>query len=153
MKLPSMKAPDLPPLPPANGQPVFVRGFASIASSGANALYLSSAGGAGSPPNVEQLGSQVINGVAADGTRTTMTIPAGQIGNDQPIQVVDEVWRSSELQVIVQSQHSDPRMGTTTYSLTNISRSEPSPTLFQVPPDYTLQDAPAAIRMARPSAQ
>jgi hypothetical protein len=152
MKLPSVKTLDLPP-PPASGQPVFVRNFASVTSSGPNVMYFGTAGGAGSTPNVEQLGSQVINGVAADGTRTTVTIAAGQIGNEQPIQVVDEVWRSSELQVIVQSQHSDPRMGTTSYSLTNISRSEPSPTLFQVPPDYTVQDAPTPIRMARPVAQ
>jgi len=94
------------------------------------------------PPVVEQLGSQSIQGVQAEGTRTTVTIPAGQMGNSLPIQIVDEVWRSSDLQVIVQSAHSDPRMGTTTYTLSNISRADPSPALFHVPPDYTIQDAP-----------
>ncbi len=94
------------------------------------------------PPAVEQLGTKVVEGVQAEGTRTTLTIPAGQIGNQNPIQIVDEVWRSPELQVIVHSEHSDPRMGTSVYSLQNISRSDPSPTLFQVPADYTLQDAP-----------
>jgi hypothetical protein len=94
------------------------------------------------PPAVEQLGTQLVQGVSAEGTRTTFTIPAGQIGNTQPIQIVDEVWRSPDLQVIVQSTHSDPRMGTTAYTLTNVSRADPSPTLFQVPADYTIKDAP-----------
>ncbi len=93
-------------------------------------------------PNVEQLGSKLMSGVNATGTRTTFTIPAGQIGNDRPIAIVDERWFSSDLQVIVQSTHTDPRMGTTTYSLQNVSRAEPSPNLFQVPADYTITDAP-----------
>ena len=94
------------------------------------------------PPDVQQLGTKVVEGVQADGTRSTLTIPAGQIGNDNPIQIVDEVWRSPDLQVIVHSEHSDPRMGTTVYSLQNISRSDPSPALFQVPADYTVTDSP-----------
>jgi hypothetical protein len=102
----------------------------------------STAGPAPNPPNVEQLGTKVVEGVQAEGTRTTLTIPAGQIGNDKPIQIVDEVWRSPELQLIVHSEHSDPRMGNTVYSLQNISRSDPSPALFQVPADYTVKDAP-----------
>jgi len=102
----------------------------------------STAGPAPNPPVVEQLGTKVVEGVQAEGTRTTLTIPAGQIGNDKPIQIVDEVWRSPELQVIVHSEHSDPRMGNTVYSLQNISRSDPSPALFQVPADYTVKDSP-----------
>ncbi len=89
-----------------------------------------------SPPKEESLGSQMINGVQAEGTKNTITIPAGQIGNDQPIDIVDERWYSTELQTLVKSVHSDPRMGTTTYQLTNIDRAEPSPSLFEVPADY-----------------
>jgi len=105
-------------------------------------IYKSAAGPAPNPPTVEQLGTKVVEGVQAEGTRTTITIPAGQIGNDKPLQIVDEVWRSPDLQVIVHSEHSDPRMGNTVYSLQNISRSDPSPALFQVPADYTVKDAP-----------
>ncbi len=107
------------------------------------------------PPDVEQLGTKVVEGVQADGTRTTLTIPAGQIGNDNPIQIVDEVWRSPDLQVIVHSEHTDPRMGTTVYSLQNISRSDPSPALFQVPADYTVTDSPVfqKILSSAPPAQ
>jgi hypothetical protein len=92
------------------------------------------------PANVEQLGLKVIEGVQAEGTRTTVTIPAGQIGNDRPIDIVDELWKSPDLQVIVLSKHSDPRFGETSYSLTNISRADPPEALFQVPPDYTVRD-------------
>lgn len=92
-------------------------------------------------PNVrtEDLGSQNIEGVLASGTRTTTTIPAGQIGNVADIKVVSEQWFSEELQVLVLTKHSDPRSGETTYRLRNILRAEPDPTLFTVPPDYTVQ--------------
>jgi hypothetical protein len=97
-------------------------------------------------PVVEHLGTQTIEGVSAEGTRTTVTIPAGQIGNELPIVTVTERWYSAELQVTVMNKRSDPRTGTTTYKLTNINRSEPSPTLFQVPADYTVHDMTSGSR-------
>ncbi len=86
----------------------------------------------------ESLGTQAIEGVQAEGTRTTYTIEPGSIGNDLPIKIVSERWYSPELHTVVMSKNSDPRMGDTTYRLTNINRSEPSPSLFQAPPDYTI---------------
>ena len=86
----------------------------------------------------ESLGKQNIEGVEAEGTRTTITIPAGEIGNERDIQIVSERWYSSELQTVVMTRHSDPRFGETVYKLTNINRSEPALTLFQVPSDYTV---------------
>jgi hypothetical protein len=88
----------------------------------------------------ESLGTQTIEGVQADGTRRTFTIPAGKFGNDQPIQIVSETWYSADLQAIVLSKHSDPRMGDHTYRLTNINRSEPAKALFEVPADYTVTE-------------
>lgn len=90
----------------------------------------------------ESLGTQVIEGVKVDGTRITSTIAAGAIGNDQPIQVVTERWYSPDLQIVVMSKRSDPRVGETTFRLSNINRAEPAATLFQVPPGYTLEKAP-----------
>lgn len=90
----------------------------------------------------ESLGTQVIEGVKAEGKRITSTIPAGSIGNDQPIQIITERWYSPELQMVVMSKRSDPRVGETTFRLSNISRAEPAATLFQVPADYTLEKAP-----------
>ena len=75
-----------------------------------------------------------------------MTIPAGQIGNQRDILVVDEVWYSPDLQMNVLTKHSDPRAGETVYRLINISRSEPDPALFQVPAGYTItEQAPATF--------
>lgn len=87
----------------------------------------------------ESLGRQTIEGVEAEGTRTTLTIPAGQIGNDLPINVVSEQWYSPELQLLIMTKHNDPRSGETTYRLTNINRSEPDRSLFEVPGDYTIR--------------
>lgn len=88
--------------------------------------------------STEQLGTQQIEGVAAEGTRTTMTIPPGEIGNIGPIEVVTERWFSKELQEAVLITRRDPRSGDTTYRLTNIVRREPPPDLFMVPSDYKI---------------
>ena len=88
----------------------------------------------------ESLGKQVIEGVEAEGTRTTITIPAGQIGNDRQIEIVNERWYSPELQMVVMTRHSDPRLGETIYRLTNISRTEPEKSLFEVPAGYTVKE-------------
>jgi len=90
----------------------------------------------------EQLGKQNIEGVEAEGTRTTVTIPAGEIGNERPIEIVSERWYSPELQLVVMTRHSDPRFGETTYKLTNINRTEPAKSLFEVPSDYTIKEGP-----------
>ena len=165
IKLPMPQLGTIPPLPPgARGEAhVMVQrmgvagpmaGIAGASLGGPQVMVYSKSttGAAPAEPTVEQLGTKVVEGVQAEGTRTTITIPAGQIGNDKPIQIVDEVWRSPDLQVIVHSEHSDPRMGSTVYSLQNISRSDPSPTLFQVPADYTMKDA-ATFRRALPAPQ
>lgn len=88
----------------------------------------------------EQLGKQLIEGVEAEGTRTTITIPAGEIGNERAIEIVSERWYSTELQLVVMTRHSDPRSGETTYKLTNINRTEPAKTLFEVPPGFTVKE-------------
>lgn len=93
----------------------------------------------------ESLGKQNIGGVEAEGTRTTVTIPAGEIGNERPIEIVSERWYSPELQVIVMTRHSDPRFGENSYQLTNINRSEPGRELFEVPAGYTLKETSTGV--------
>jgi hypothetical protein len=90
------------------------------------------------PPTIEHLGRQIVEGVEAEGTRSTTTIPAGQIGNELPLTIVSERWFSPELKVLVLSRQTDPRFGETTYRLTNIVRAEPSPDLFEPPPEFTV---------------
>jgi hypothetical protein len=89
---------------------------------------------------VESLGTKTIEGIEAEGTRATITIPAGEIGNDRPIEIVSERWFSNALQVVVMSKHSDPRMGDSVYRLTNIKRNEPDAALFKVPSDYEVRE-------------
>jgi hypothetical protein len=86
----------------------------------------------------EDLGTQTIAGVTAQGTRLTRTIPAGQIGNEKPITIVHERWYSNDLQMVVMSKRRDPWSGETTYTLTNINRTEPDASLFTVPSAYTV---------------
>ena len=81
----------------------------------------------------EDLGTQTIEGVSAQGRRETTTIPAGQIGNERPIEIVSETWFSPELHTMVLRKHSDPRIGESTYRLTEIKRVEPDASLFQPP--------------------
>lgn len=88
----------------------------------------------------ENLGKQNIEGVEAEGTRTTITIAAGEIGNERPIEIVSERWYSPELQLVVMTRHSDPRSGETTYKLTNINRTEPAKSLFEVPAGFTVKE-------------
>jgi hypothetical protein len=86
----------------------------------------------------EDLGTQTMAGLSAQGTRITHTISPGQMGNEKAMTVVFEQWYSNDLQMVVMSKRSDPRFGDTTYTVTNIQRSEPAASLFTVPSDYTV---------------
>jgi hypothetical protein len=97
----------------------------------------------------EPLGTQTVNGVSAEGTRYTRTIPAGQIGNDKALVSVREEWYSPDLQMVVQSKRTDPFMGDATYSVTNIQRTAPNATLFSVPADYEVKDTPPPGKRGR----
>jgi hypothetical protein len=90
------------------------------------------------PGTVSSLGSKEFDGVRADGTRTTWTIAAGQIGNEKPIVLTSDQWYAPDLLLVVATRDSDPRDGETLYQVRDLKRSEPSPELFAVPPDYTV---------------
>jgi hypothetical protein len=115
-------------------------------SGAVNYVYRRS-GGPNPNEKKEDLGKQMIEGVEAEGTRTTVTIPAGEIGNERPIEIVSERWYSPQLQLVLMTRHSDPRTGETTYKLTNISRTEPAKSLFEVPSDYTIKEGPSRSRL------
>jgi len=110
-----------PPRPPkdANGEPPAGPGQENVAT--------------------EQLGTKTILGLQAQGTRVTRTIPAGQIGNAKPINVVTERWVSTDLQIPLTMVHRDPMMGTMNSTVTSVIRGEPDASLFQVPSDYKVE--------------
>jgi hypothetical protein len=88
----------------------------------------------------EPLGTEIVDGVEAEGFRTTITTAAGAIGNDKPITHVCETWHATELQILVLSKCTDPRSGHSTMRMKNLDRSEPDASLFLVPSDYTIVD-------------
>src|SRR5262245_18903242 len=88
----------------------------------------------------ESLGKQMVEGFECEGERAVTTMPAGTIGNDRPIETVNETWYSQELKIMILSKRSDPRFGESTYSVTNIIRSEPYAELFLPQSDYKLID-------------
>ena len=140
-------------------------GPVTTGAGGGNVFFVQTAGGAPAngaiPPPItfqktlitndssdaktEDLGSESMEGLSVTGTRTTRTIPTGQIGNDKPIQIVTEVWTSPDLKTIVSSKRSDPRMGEQTFQLTNVTRAEPDASLFTVPPDFKVIEGPQKI--------
>lgn len=110
----------LPPLPPMPG--IQTMRFESTARLGKGVTT--------------SLGTRDFDGVKAEGKSTVWTIPAGEIGNKNPINIVSESWYSPDLKVTVQSRYSDPRTGETVYRLANIRRTEPAADLFKVPEEY-----------------
>ena len=96
-------------------------------------------------PARESLGTKTIEGLEAEGTRTTVTVAGGDAANKMPIQIVTERWVSRELQVPVLIRLADPRVGERVYRLTGISRGEPPPQLFVVPPEFTVVHGPERL--------
>ena len=94
----------------------------------------------------QSLGTEVVEGLNCDHLLTTQTIPAGTIGNEQQIVITSETWASPDLHLLIMRKHSDPRFGETVYKLTNITRSEPDPSLFQLPSDFKVMDKLPALR-------
>jgi hypothetical protein len=88
----------------------------------------------------EDLGTEVIEGIQAEGHRITTTWPVGSMGNDRPITNTHESWRSPELKEIILSKTDDPRTGEQTNKLVNINRSEPDASLFEPPTGFTVKD-------------
>jgi len=111
----------------------------TISSVGPITWVAAGSAGTASPATKEDLGEQVVEGVMAKGTRTTTVIPAGAIGNEQPITVTSEEWFSPDLKVLVMTRHADPRSGETTYRLTDITRGEPDASLFDLPAGVTIK--------------
>jgi hypothetical protein len=120
-----------------------------------NTMTASSPGLGQNPPNIENLGDQTIGGIHATGSRVTTTIPAGSMGNEQPILVQSETWSSPELKATVMTKHTDPWAGELKTQLTNVNNSEPDPSLFTVPSDYKIIDEKPIqiIKVQPPSSQ
>lgn len=108
---------------------------------------------AGPETSTESLGTQIIEGVSAEGKRFARTFPVGMVGNDRPIVSVSESWFSADLNMTVLSKYSDPRTGEQVTRMRNISRTEPDPGLFRAPADFQVVDENSdyvEIKIVRP---
>jgi hypothetical protein len=122
-----------------DGRATWTDGKAKVAIAGVPGQRVVVGDKAASKVTTEALGTRSIEGVTAEGTRTTSTIPAGAIGNVMPIEVVTERWYSRELQMAVLISRRDPRTGESVYRLRNIVRAEPPQDLFTIPSDYQVR--------------
>ena len=133
--------------PAGKGSPSFIilrDGYRlSVPSSSPTFITLQPAPALPTPaPKMESLGTRQIDGLSATGERTSSIIPAGKIGNDRPIEILDERWISTELKVVLLARHRDPQTGEVEFRLTNIKRAEPPPDLFKVPANSFIMKSP-----------
>jgi hypothetical protein len=92
---------------------------------------------------VEDLGDQNIEGVAAHGVRMrTLPQDPGATGGLTPRESLTDRWCSDDLAAIVLTVFEDTKTGVkTSIAMRNIERTEPDPTLFQIPPDYAVTES------------
>jgi len=118
-------------------------------------VFINAELGPGGPEaNSENLGDQTLDGIHATGTRMTTTIPAGKMGNEQPILVTSERWYSPELKATIMTKHNDPWAGELKTQFTNVNTAEPDASLFTVPSDYKIVEekgGPFTIRLKPPA--
>lgn len=95
----------------------------------------------------EELGTDVVEGLIAKGRRTTISIDAGVDGDDQPKEIVVDVWNSVDLQMEVLYKTDDVHSTDNIRKLTNVNRAEPDAALFHVPAGYTIVDETALFHV------
>jgi hypothetical protein len=101
----------------------------------------------GGLPHGKKLGTRIIEGIKAEGIRHDTK---GKMAGGVPAGRTEEVWTSPELHVTLLYRYAFLTGATgarivSTERLTHISRSEPDPVLFQVPPEYRIVDEAGAF--------
>jgi hypothetical protein len=86
-------------------------------------------------PVIEDLGTTMIEGVEAHGTRMTITTPAGEIGNDRPLVRTEENWSAPGIGQL-REVSDDAQSGRHTREVVSLSLTDPDPALFQPPEGY-----------------
>ena len=127
--------------PPPNGQ--LTRRYTAPPASAAQVHEVSSTSvmSDGTERKTEYLGEQMIDGVLAEGRRTTTTYPKGYQGASALIVSTSEMWMSRSLGITIFSKTNDPRNGESTQKWNDLKASEPDLLLFQPPAEYRIVDA------------
>ncbi len=84
----------------------------------------------------EALGEKTIEDLNTVGTRETVTLAPGAIGNDKQLTLSRDFWYSPDLKTNLQVVRTDPRDGVITIQLNIQSRSETDPSNFAIPAGY-----------------
>lgn len=88
----------------------------------------------------ESLGNDTMESLNVVGTRETLTIQEGAIGNNRPIVTTKEIWYSPQFQMNLSVVRNDPRNGTQTLKITELNLAEPDASLFEIPSGYKIVD-------------
>ena len=86
------------------------------------------------------IGVRTIAGIDTTGTRETTTLNPGAIGNDRAFVTVREFWQAPQIGVNVLSTVDGPQTGQQTFTLSDLSLTEPEPQLFELPDGYEVLD-------------
>lgn len=85
----------------------------------------------------EDLGNRQMEGIAVHGVRETQIISREDSGTGKEMAITDEYWYSPDLRINMIIKHDDPRTGTVTLTVTQVSRAEPDPAFLEIPDDFT----------------
>lgn len=88
----------------------------------------------------EDLGTRNIAGIDTVGTRVTTITEAEKMGNDQPLTSVSEYWHSEQLGINLLSTRTSPLFGKQTFTVTELTASDPDPQLFELPAGFKIND-------------
>lgn len=88
----------------------------------------------------EDLGTRSIEGIDAHGTRDTTTYNLGVKGSYQQFSALREFWRSEKLGINLYSELTGRNVGKQTFTLTDVSLSEPDRSLFELPEGFAVED-------------
>ena len=88
----------------------------------------------------EDLGIRDIDGIETHGSRDTTTLNPGVFGNDRPLVTTREFWHSTRLGINLISILDSWRTGKQTFTLTDVSFSEPDIKLFELPEGFEVID-------------
>ena len=95
---------------------------------------------AGATTQSRSLGTKQIDGMTAEGSQATVTVPAGAAGNVRPMITTHETWYARDLRLPVLTKMNNPVTGESVTRVQNVSRLEPPTALFSVPADYTVRE-------------
>lgn len=99
------------------------------------------------------LGTRSIEGLDAVGSRESITIPPGAMGNSTPLERSKEFWYSPQLGLNLRVLRVDPLHGEQSFQVTDLTLQEPDPQRFVLPPNCKIVDLRRNDMRKNPGAQ